>query len=254
MTDNHVTSTPAPMDDIQGTVVLPPGLGPAEQPASAASPQPRMVGAHADDNKPAANEGSAQGLDTSMLSTPAHSDPSKEADENCAPSGAGKTTADPTEPGAPKGPEPEKIDGVIQWTWPPFVKTNRDNVWSVNPLGVNWLIERLPDYDKVEGPQGVPLLEYEKRLKDKRLKFKKKLADDYMAHFKKYDLKKLLPPNPSQKQLKAADNRVLKKINNLLRDRHKKPGDPLDMLDLLFRHVRKTTARDCWAKSDPTYN
>ncbi|KIJ52277.1 hypothetical protein M422DRAFT_243069 [Sphaerobolus stellatus SS14] len=131
------------------------------------------------------------------------------------------------------------INGVVQWQWLPFVDTG----------GMVLLV----DYDKIEGPQGVSLKEYEKRLKSNRLTFKKKLADEFMSHFKKYDLTKLLPANPSKSQLKAADNRVLKKIDNILRDRHKKPGDPPDMIELLFRQVRKMTACDYWAKSDPTY-
>ncbi|KIJ28339.1 hypothetical protein M422DRAFT_54651 [Sphaerobolus stellatus SS14] len=133
------------------------------------------------------------------------------------------------------------INGVVQWQWLPFVDTGRNGVYSMNPIGVEWLTNRLlVDYDKIEGPQGVSLKEYEKQLKSNRLTFKKKLADEFMSHFKKYDLTKLLPANPSKSQLKAADNRVLNKIDNILRDRHKKP-------------VRKMTARDYWAKSNPTY-
>ncbi|KIJ31904.1 hypothetical protein M422DRAFT_266402 [Sphaerobolus stellatus SS14] len=108
-------------------------------------------------------------------------------------------------------------------------------------------------YDKVEGRQGVSLAEYEKQLKSNHLKFKKALADEYMSHFKAYNLTQLLPPNPSHSQQKATDNHVLKKIDNLFRDHHTKSGDPPDMMELLFRQVRKSTARDCWARSDPTY-
>ncbi|KIJ48685.1 hypothetical protein M422DRAFT_247546 [Sphaerobolus stellatus SS14] len=144
-------------------------------------------------------------------------------------------------PIAPVPPaEPLMIDGnmysvslVVQWPWPPFVETNCPFVYSVSPLGVEWLTDWLPGYNKVEGTQA--------------------LAHEYMSHFKTYNLTQLLPHNPSHSQQKAADNHILKKIDNLLRDSHTKSGDPPDMMELLFQQVCKSTACDCWARSDPTY-
>ncbi|KIJ25937.1 hypothetical protein M422DRAFT_273029 [Sphaerobolus stellatus SS14] len=145
------------------------------------------------------------------------------------------------------------VDGTVQWKWIPFVETERKGIWSVAKEGVEWLSERLPGYDNVEGPQGVNLAEYEKRLKGKRLQFKKDLADEFMSHFKWFDVKQTLPPNPSKAQVKKAEKRVLKKIDNMLLERFRKQGDAPDMMALLFRTIRKITACNCWAKADPSY-
>ncbi|KIJ29396.1 hypothetical protein M422DRAFT_54175 [Sphaerobolus stellatus SS14] len=151
--------------------------------------------------------------------------------------------------------EPKLVNGVVQWTWEPFVAPTRTGVWQVNPIGVEWLDKRLNDYYLVEGPQGVSILEYEKRLANKRLKFKKDLAEEFMNHFHGYDYKKVLPANPSKKQVRTAKKRVFVKIGNMLADSNKptKKSKTTDVLDLVYRHVRRSTARDVWARESPDY-
>ncbi|KIJ38141.1 hypothetical protein M422DRAFT_50147 [Sphaerobolus stellatus SS14] len=138
--------------------------------------------------------------------------------------------------------KPETIDGgilsVVQWTWQPFVKVKSRNMWGVNPIGVEWLVEKLKDIDNVEGPQGVTLAE--------------NLATEFMSHFKNFNVKTLLPPNASKSQLKTAE-KVLKKIDNILWERNRKTSDPTDLFDLLFQQVRKVITQDCWARGDPLY-
>jgi len=76
--------------------------------------------------------------------------------------------------------------------------------YSVHPFGVKWLEKRLDLFDQLEGPQGVSVVEFEKRLAEIRLEFKRALAEEYMSHWPGFDYTKLLPPEPSKDHLKIA--------------------------------------------------
>ncbi|KIJ23412.1 hypothetical protein M422DRAFT_276014 [Sphaerobolus stellatus SS14] len=138
------------------------------------------------------------------------------------------------------------------WDFEPFVAINRHYMYSLHPYAIKYLESRLPDYYKVEGPQGVPMSVYERRLASLHLTWKQNTANKLMAHFPGYDYKKLLPPNPSQEQLKAAEHRVLTKIDNMLA--HKEiHEDGSDIITSIFQCVRKVAPKDLWAKEDPAY-
>ncbi|KIJ32290.1 hypothetical protein M422DRAFT_265970 [Sphaerobolus stellatus SS14] len=137
------------------------------------------------------------------------------------------------------------------WDFEPFVAINRHYMYSLHPYAIKYLESRLPDYYKVEGPQGVPMSVYERHLASLRLTWKQNTANKLMAHFPGYDYKKLLPPNPSQEQLKAAEHRVLTKIDNMLA--HKEIHEDGFDITSIFHCVRKVAPKDLWAKEDPAY-
>ncbi|KIJ40054.1 hypothetical protein M422DRAFT_49357 [Sphaerobolus stellatus SS14] len=177
-----------------------------------------------------------------------------QSEEGPPPSVAPKPEGDPDVQGGDGEEEGEIINGVVQWTWEPFLYIESRNMWAVNPIGVQWLKERVEEIDNIEGPQGVSLLAYEKRIKEKRFEFKENLAEEFMCHFKNFDVNSVLPSQASKSKLKSAEKRILKKIDNILQDRNKKSAsDAPDLLDLLFRQIRRTAPRDCWAKGDSTY-
>ncbi|KIJ47037.1 hypothetical protein M422DRAFT_249344 [Sphaerobolus stellatus SS14] len=119
------------------------------------------------------------------------------------------------------------------WDFEPFVAINRHYMYSLHPYAIKYLESCLPNYYKVEA-------------------LKQNTANKLMAHFPGYDYKKLLPPNPSQEQLKAAEHCVLTKIDNMLA--HKEiHEDGSNIITSIFQCVRKVALKDLWAKEDPAY-
>ncbi|KIJ52768.1 hypothetical protein M422DRAFT_242681 [Sphaerobolus stellatus SS14] len=108
------------------------------------------------------------------------------------------TQAPTQQPAKPQGVWATGLYEPTDWLFQPFMATKRPYVFSVHPEGVKFLKARLSQYDKIEGPQGLSLLEYDKRLVELRLQWKKGLSATYMSHWPVYNYTKLMPPNPSK--------------------------------------------------------
>ncbi|KIJ37870.1 hypothetical protein M422DRAFT_50210 [Sphaerobolus stellatus SS14] len=125
-------------------------------------------------------------------------------------------------------------------------KIGADGFWE--PM--RFLEARLGEYEKIEGPRGVGTAAYEATLAESRLEWKRDLAKSYMDHWPDFNYNSILPPNASQSQERAARNRVVTKIDNMLtRVCPKENGS--DIVDLLFRTIRRMSAKNLWARSDP---
>ncbi|KIJ56094.1 hypothetical protein M422DRAFT_239298 [Sphaerobolus stellatus SS14] len=72
--------------------------------------------------------------------------------------------------------------------------------YCIHSMGVKWLKACLPEFDKIEGPQGVDQMAYDKRLAEGHLEWKCNPSDSYMTHWHGFDHKIVLPPNPSAEQ------------------------------------------------------
>ncbi|KIJ43316.1 hypothetical protein M422DRAFT_253516 [Sphaerobolus stellatus SS14] len=141
---------------------------------------------------------------------------------------------------------------VEVWDFEPFQKIKRDGQWSLNPKGIRWLVENLDGYFLITGTEGLPADKYEKCLKKKQRKWRRKLSDDYMAHFPNFKYVDILPPNPSKEEVRRAEKRVEVKIQNLLQERQN-PDNAPDILKTLFRTLRRANAKDLWARESPDY-
>ncbi|KIJ39653.1 hypothetical protein M422DRAFT_257480 [Sphaerobolus stellatus SS14] len=139
------------------------------------------------------------------------------------------------------------------WDSKPFESINRTDHYCVHSIGVKWLEARLPEFDKIEGPQGVDMLTYDRRLAELRFQWKKGLAESYMSHWPNFNFMAVLPPNPSQEQeLTAKTIMYYDQIDNMLTK--KRPCDTgADIIDMLFKVIHRTTAKDVWAHNDPEY-
>ncbi|KIJ43645.1 hypothetical protein M422DRAFT_252882 [Sphaerobolus stellatus SS14] len=161
---------------------------------------------------------------------------------------AGIDTAGNGENGEPRDP----LSTLFKWDFPLFVPTNRAFQFSLHPEGVRYLEARLPEYDKVEGPQGVTVDEYESRLIYLRLKWKQGVSETYLSHYPMFNWNSVLPPNPSARQLKAAKRRVLVKIDNMLARKHNPEQGP-DVIEQLFHVAKRPTASVLWARACKDY-
>jgi len=70
---------------------------------------------------------------------------------------------------------------------------------------VIWLWERLGDYDKITGPEGLPPDEHDKRLAKHQQTFRRKLTIDYLSHHRRFPMEKVLPPDPSKAKKLTAE-------------------------------------------------
>ncbi|KIJ29561.1 hypothetical protein M422DRAFT_269001 [Sphaerobolus stellatus SS14] len=138
------------------------------------------------------------------------------------------------------------------WNFRPFIDINRAGHFSLHAEGVKWLTSRLPQYHQIEGPKGVSIITYERILGAQQFKYKQALAKALMDHWPNFDYTEVLPPNPSQEQVRTAEGRVLTKIDNMLQKKCKK-DDGADIITTLFKIVRRVSAKDLWARENPGY-
>ncbi|KIJ29011.1 hypothetical protein M422DRAFT_269622 [Sphaerobolus stellatus SS14] len=150
------------------------------------------------------------------------------------------------------GEPPDPLGSDFIWDFPLFVPINRPHQYSLHPEGIHYLEARLPECDKIEGPLGKTVEEYENRLGNLRLKWKKDLSEMYLSHYPNFDWHSVLPPNPSARQLKAAKRCVFVKIDNMLARKHHPEQEP-DIIDQLFHVAKKPTVSVLWARACADY-
>ncbi|KIJ48957.1 hypothetical protein M422DRAFT_66297 [Sphaerobolus stellatus SS14] len=152
--------------------------------------------------------------------------------------------------GEMEGQLPDPLGPNFKWDFAPFVRTPGRPTWSVHPQGVRWLAARLPEFDKIEGPQGVTYDEYNIRLQELRLKWKEGVQETYLKNFPAYNINNYLPHNPSAKQLRTAKRRVVTKLDNMLGGKKEKDGGIDDVITQVFHVAKRPTASTLWARSD----
>ncbi|KIJ29412.1 hypothetical protein M422DRAFT_269249, partial [Sphaerobolus stellatus SS14] len=136
---------------------------------------------------------------------------------------------------------PDPLGPKFLWNFPPFIATNRLFQYSIHPEGLRYLKARLPEYDKIEGPHGLSVDEYEAQPMQLRLDWKKGVSDFYLSHYPDFNWNSILPPNLSARQMKSAKRRVLVKLDNMI-SKIQTPDQGPDIIDQLFHAAKKPTA------------
>jgi len=84
--------------------------------------------------------------------------------------------------------------------WRPYELTTKGEV-AVSSLGKDWLNDRIPDYQIIMPPDGLPYDEAKKRKMTHMQYWTGRLAQDYMAMWPEWDNAEVLGPDPDDKQL-----------------------------------------------------
>ena len=88
--------------------------------------------------------------------------------------------------------------------FPPFVKTNRGNDWALSDGGKQWIIDRIDQYQSIQGQRGVSASESQNRQKLKRGEWKKMLCDAYIGQWPDFDWHQVVGPDGSDESIEKA--------------------------------------------------
>ncbi|KIJ36515.1 hypothetical protein M422DRAFT_261070 [Sphaerobolus stellatus SS14] len=173
-------------------------------------------------------------VDTAVIEANTHGPDTTVKDADASPATGGGVGVN-GEPPHPLGPD-------FKWDFPLFIPTNRPHQYSLHPEGICYLEAQLPAYNKIEGPQGETVEEYENRLGNLRLKWKKDLSEKYLSYYPNFNWHSVLPPNPTC----LREDRQYAGTHTSAR-----PGP--DIVDQLFHVAKKPMASVLWARACPDY-